>query len=838
MSGLRQPSAGTAPTSSAPSTSADSSSNPAAAATVASPRPPKRPRSPDHDHDHADAGPSSSASSSSAPPPSQIAFPASSGLLIPRTRLSLAPSAAGTRLSLTPRLAPSLAASTSESALPSIAENAPSSAAAAPAVPAFNFTASSSTAAAAKPAVSKPAGTTTMTTTAARIAAAAARRSTMSAAIPTSTSTSRSMAPPPPPPAKRSVLANSSKSTVNASRARRHEITKRTGSTSTSFAPPPPAPTASSSRNSTGSEPAMKKTKRAAWDTKGRLEDLELTFKTVQDTMAGYKETAANLADTLKESNKRIRELESFKTSLESTVDAKTQENHGMANELAQLRHELALAQDRHQQQLQRALAAHQAEVMQLKLDRDDLDRRNALLKHELDHANENVVNLRSALSTSTVASTSLEAKVRTLTMQLDDKTAELDSTRAELAVRTARVDELEMAVRAAETERRKLHNTIQELKGNIRVFCRVRPMLPKELEREENRMARMVFAPSGKAVELVEVSKSADGSKTVTKPLPFAFDRVFDPSATQTAVFDEISQLVQSALDGYNVCIFAYGQTGSGKTFTMEGAGPSPTDAALIDVDDAVALNAAAYADDHRGMIPRAVDQIFASAAALKEQGWTYSFKAQYIEIYNETLRDLLAPPNATTTTKYQIQHANGRTIVTDATLVDVTSPAQIHAMLVRAARNRAVATTNMNERSSRSHSVFALAIEGKNETTGESGRGTINLVDLAGSERLNQSGAVGDRLKETQAINKSLSALGDVMVALANRDAHVPYRNSKLTYLLQQSLGGNSKTLMFVNVSPLEKSFNETVNSLRFATKVNACQIGTARKNSSKSG
>ncbi|KNE54216.1 hypothetical protein AMAG_00207 [Allomyces macrogynus ATCC 38327] len=553
--------------------------------------------------------------------------------------------------------------------------------------------------------------------------------------------------------------------------------------------------------------------------------------------MAGYKETAANLADTLKESNKRIRELESFKTSLESTVDAKTQENHGMANELAQLRHELALAQDRHQQQLHRALATHQAEVTQLKLDRDDLDRRNVLLKHELDAANANVVNLRSALSTSTVASTSLEAKVRVLTTQLDETKAELATRTAELEVRTARVDELETAVRAAETERRKLHNTIQELKGNIRVFCRVRPMLPKELEKEENRMARMVFAPSGKAVELVEVNKSADGSKTVTKALPFAFDRVFDPAATQTAVFDEISQLVQSALDGYNVCIFAYGQTGSGKTFTMEGAGPSPTDAALIDVDDAAALNAAAYADDHRGMIPRAVDQIFASAAALKEQGWTYTFKAQYIEIYNETLRDLLAD-TATPTAKYTILHAQGRTTVPEAKVVDVTSPAQIHAMLVRAARNRAVAATNMNERSSRSHSVFALVIDGVNETTGESGRGTINLVDLAGSERLNQSGAVGDRLKETQAINKSLSALGDVMVALANRDAHVPYRNSKLTYLLQQSLGGNSKTLMFVNVSPLEKSFNETVNSLRFATKVNACQIGTARKNSSKSG
>jgi kinesin family protein C1 len=127
---------------------------------------------------------------------------------------------------------------------------------------------------------------------------------------------------------------------------------------------------------------------------------------------------------------------------------------------------------------------------------------------------------------------------------------------------------------------------------------------------------------------------------------------------------------------------------------------------------------------------------------------------------------------------------------------------------------------------------SVFMLKISGSNAVTGESVEGLLNLIDLAGSERLSQSGSTGDRLKETQAINKSLSSLGDVIAALANREQHIPYRNSKLTYLLQHSLGGNSKTLMFVNVNPSLPSFNETICSLRFATKVNACQIGTARR------
>ena len=183
----------------------------------------------------------------------------------------------------------------------------------------------------------------------------------------------------------------------------------------------------------------------------------------------------------------------------------------------------------------------------------------------------------------------------------------------------------------------------------------------------------------------------------------------------------------------------------------------------------------------------------------------------------------------------KLEIRHLpnSTRTIVTDLTVVPVESPEAVLSLLKRAGHNRAVAETLCNDRSSRSHSVFMLKIAGTNPATGESIEGLLNLIDLAGSERLSQSGSTGDRLKETQAINKSLSSLGDVISSLANKDSHVPYRNSKLTYLLQHSLGGNSKTLMFVNVSPALNNFNETLCSLRFATKVNSCQIGTARRN-----
>lgn len=231
----------------------------------------------------------------------------------------------------------------------------------------------------------------------------------------------------------------------------------------------------------------------------------------------------------------------------------------------------------------------------------------------------------------------------------------------------------------------------------------------------------------------------------------------------------------------------------------------------------------------DNMGMIPRGVLQIWKHTEKLKEKGWTYNMEGSFLEIYNETLRDLLGDGQSK---KHEIKHVQSKTTVTDLTVAPLSSPEEVIALLKRASNNRKVAETNCNERSSRSHSVFMLRIVGQNAHTGEQCEGILNLIDLAGSERLSQSGSTGDRLKETQAINKSLSSLGDVIYALGNKDGHIPYRNSKLTYLLQNSLGGNSKTLMFVNVAPSAENFHETLCSLRFATKVNNCQIGTARR------
>ncbi|KAJ9565981.1 hypothetical protein OSB04_001947, partial [Centaurea solstitialis] len=356
------------------------------------------------------------------------------------------------------------------------------------------------------------------------------------------------------------------------------------------------------------------------------------------------------------------------------------------------------------------------------------------------------------------------------------------------------RLKEAEQQLLDGESLRKKLHNTILELKGNIRVFCRVRPLLPDDGPGAEPSVGYPTSVElAGRGIDLVQ-----SGQK-----YPFTFDKVFAHDASQQEVFTEISQLVQSALDGYKVCIFAYGQTGSGKTYTMMGIPEAP---------------------QQKGLIPRSLEQVFQTSQALAAQGWKYKMQASMLEIYNETIRDLLSPRSEIggAGKQYAIRHdADGNTFVSDLTIVDVCSFKEVSNLLQQAAHSRSVGKTDMNAQSSRSHFVFTLRIYGVNEGTEQQVQGVLNLIDLAGSERLSRSGATGERLKETQAINKSLSSLSDVIFSLAKKEDHVPFRNSKLTYLLQPCLGGDSKTLMFVNVSPDPSSVGESLCSLRFAAR-----------------
>jgi kinesin family protein C1 len=434
--------------------------------------------------------------------------------------------------------------------------------------------------------------------------------------------------------------------------------------------------------------------------------------------------------------------------------------------------------------------------------------------------------NLANNLSNHSSTIVSLESKVRSL----KDRIQFLESGSKAQSDRFASMEQqLEEALEVAkeskaklikeETLRRILFNQVQELKGNIRVMCRVRPPSTSD------DVAKINYPDLDKESKELEMMGPEEKSSlgTITRKInAFSFDRVFGPATKNEEVFGEISQLVQSALDGYNVCIFCYGQTGAGKTHTMSSAD---------------------------GMIPRATHMIYEKATELQEKGWMYQMEGSFVEVYNEEIHDLLGNPREFDKKKHEIKHDEKKkqTAVTNLQTIPLDSPNAVESILKKADANRSVAATKSNERSSRSHSVFILKLIGKNSTTGETSEGTLNLVDLAGSERLKSSGAEGERMKETQNINKSLSCLGDVIGALGQgkEGAHIPYRNSKasctilqrgfililtnllkLTYLLQYSLGGNSKTLMFVMISPLEQHLKETLTSLKFATKVRLVQ------------
>ncbi|WCJ43004.1 Kinesin-like protein KIN-14G [Euphorbia peplus] len=345
--------------------------------------------------------------------------------------------------------------------------------------------------------------------------------------------------------------------------------------------------------------------------------------------------------------------------------------------------------------------------------------------------------------------------------------------------------------------ENRKLYNQVQDLKGNIRVYCRVRPFLPGQ----QSRFSTVDHIEEGDLTIITPSKYGKEGRKT------FSFNKVFGPMATQEEVFADTRPLIRSVLDGFNVCIFAYGQTGSGKTFTMTG----PKE----------------LTEEGLGVNYRALSDLFLLSDERKEV-FSYDISVQMLEIYNEQVRDLLD--------KVRNSSQNGIN-VPDASLVPVSSPSDVLNLMDLGHKNRAVSATAMNDRSSRSHSCLTVHVQGKNLTSGAQIRGSMHLVDLAGSERVDKSEVIGDRLKEAQHINKSLSALGDVIASLAQKSSHVPYRNSKLTQLLQDSLGGQAKTLMFVHISPEHEALGETLGTLKFAERVATVELGTAKVNKDNS-
>uniref|UniRef100_A0A165YY10 Kinesin motor domain-containing protein n=1 Tax=Daucus carota subsp. sativus TaxID=79200 RepID=A0A165YY10_DAUCS len=326
--------------------------------------------------------------------------------------------------------------------------------------------------------------------------------------------------------------------------------------------------------------------------------------------------------------------------------------------------------------------------------------------------------------------------------------------------------------------ENRVLHNQVLDLKGTIRVYCRVKPLVSGQ----DDAKSTVEYIGENGDIMIVNPHKQGKDSRRV-----YSFNKVFGANVTQQQIYVDTQPLIRSVLDGYNVCIFAYGQTGSGKTYTM--SGPDMT------------------SQETWGVNYRALRDLFEIS---KERAEAIEYE---VEIRNNS----------------QLNGLN----VPDASLVPVKCPQNVLDLMEIGLKNRAVGATALNVRSSRSHSILTIHVRGKDLVSGSILKGCLHLVDLAGSERVDKSEAVGERLKEAQHINRSLSALGDVIAALAQKSTHIPYRNSKLTQVLQESLGGHAKTLMFVHVTPEVNAIGETISTLKFAERVGSIELGAARSN-----
>ncbi|CAE7917797.1 KIF15, partial [Symbiodinium sp. KB8] len=336
-----------------------------------------------------------------------------------------------------------------------------------------------------------------------------------------------------------------------------------------------------------------------------------------------------------------------------------------------------------------------------------------------------------------------------------------------------------------------------------IQVVCRLRPLSKRE-------------AGSASVLEVQDDARTVALKGASVKD--FTYDRVFGPDTAQSELFEAVGRpLTEACAAGFHGTVFAYGQTGSGKTHTILGEGNG----------------------DEARLLPRVLRHLFATTAqrtgqvrkmklvtAEKGSKVSYTTKCSFLEIYNERIIDLL---DAASTNLALREDSDKGVYVDGLTEEEVACPEDALALMKRGARNRHIGATAMNRHSSRSHSVFTLRIECREtEASGltKTRHARFNLIDLAGSERQKGTGAEGARLREASNINKSLSELGNVIQALAavssgRSVAHVPYRNSKLTFLLRDSLGGNSKTFLVATVSPAEEAFGETLSTLKFASR-----------------
>ncbi|CUG92982.1 kinesin, putative [Bodo saltans] len=506
-------------------------------------------------------------------------------------------------------------------------------------------------------------------------------------------------------------------------------------------------------------------------------------------------------------------------------------------------------------QSLTSANAAAQQEIFSL---HDDLSASSALLESETNRANTlhdaAVQELRQQLGFKFVKSQAdFDVIVRNFA-----KKKELE---AKCARATESQKELMTMLQAEQAKRRALQSFVEDVKGNIRVVIRIRPSPPLGTRGggHSHDDPTIMSHPPNDAVLIADTAKGLLTVQSVTNGTKaFEFYKVLGGHATQHDVFAEVAPLVQSAVDGHNVCVFAYGQTGSGKTFTM--LGNSPAHHHQHDAEGKLP-----FTSQKEGIIPRAVADLF---RLVHERIDSEScIMCSLVELYNEQLFDMLAQES---NEKLEVRPLHSLA----ASMHQVRTVEEALHLLAVGGSTRRIHETKLNMHSSRSHLVFSMhiAMRNSNRPDGPIQESKMTFVDLAGSERVAHTQSVGDRLKEAQYINKSLSALGDVIASLSSQEHHhvqqqqhhVPYRNSKLTLLLQDCIGGHSKTMLLACIAPTSvrntfaestrelhndehvgnnncttvvqlTNLQETISTLQFAARVRLVRNGLVSKTSS---
>lgn len=526
---------------------------------------------------------------------------------------------------------------------------------------------------------------------------------------------------------------------------------------------------------------------------KNSKEEISKARREASESSKSDKATIQKLQKQIKDNETKIRQQEKQLLDMQSNAGLSKAEVDKMVKE-----HNSALRQQKEQSQ-------KQIDDLQKDLDRTKtiMERDVGNLTKELNQVKQNLDITTKERDESLKKIENLEGQMASLA-ELREKAEKLDELTADYKSLRKDFDEMNVKYKKEVALRKQLHNKIEDMNGQIRVYCRCRPMAQYEIDKGSK---QVVAFPDEYSIEVM----SSGGKKE------YLFNHVYDMNSTQEGVFEDTYNLIQSAYDGYNVCIFAYGQTGSGKTFTMTGSEEMP------------------------GITRRSISRLF---QLINENKGIHvvNLSSYMVEIYNDNLVDLFfrlknksnkkaVPPKLKI-----IKDERNLVKVKDSVIFPLHSDEETMKLFNDGNEMRHVGATAMNAGSSRSHLIFSIILEVNNLQTKKTAFGKISFIDLAGSERAGKTGATNERLKEAMSINKSLSALGNVITALSTGEKFVPYRDNLLTQLMQDSLGGDAKTLMFVNISPADYNCEETCQSLAYAQRVKMIKNNATKDNDSQ--